>query len=540
MQIDVLIETWSTILSDPADLYNTSRSVTEALKVLLLAAAIGLALAWKRLPVRVSSRLLIVLVVLTTLNYNRFGPRLLFDKVDTYDLYHYYLNAKYFDELGYYDLYPAAILADHQAGGPHFEEGSRYMAQDPSGHGIRPISHALARGRWVKQNQFTPERWEDFRYDALYLQREIRGFNDKIWRQMIQDHGYNGTPAWTTLARPVARVVPVESIKLLGFIDVALLLVAAGATHWAFGANAAGWLWIMLMTSYSTRWPTISWSYLRYDYLCALIVGMALVKKGRYLLGGVLTGYSASMRLFPAVWLYGPGMKGLFGLVKGTVHRQLLVLLGGFLLSVGTLQAVTLVGLGSEQVKVHFENMVDHNTADQLSSRRIGLALALPYVPGQSVPKYIEPARKKRVEEQKTLRYGLAAVLMLALGWGLRNARDEETYAFGFVPFFLLTTASYYYYVTRATLFIMHAADLSKLRNRVGLSWLLGLELLCFWSEVVYPGHRVFLIGNLAWGLTGYIVLMAVWFIAESLGSSSESAEAQATPQRAGARDADA
>lgn len=511
-----LLHTWAEILSSPGDLVNGGREASEALKVLLLLLAGLLALAWHRLPLRRAQALLLVLVVLTTLNYARWGPKLITQRVDPYDLVHYYLNARYFDELGYYDLYPAAILADHLNDGPRFQEGPRYMAQNEAGHGFRPIAHALERGAWVRDNRFTPESWDAFTHDFLYLQRETPGFTDKIWRDMIQDHGYNGTPVWTVMARPLAQLVPVESIKLLGYLDLGLLLGATAATAWAFGGPTAAFLWLFFMTSYSLRWPTITWSYLRYDYMAALIVAMALLKKGHYLLAGALTGYSAVLRLFPAMWLYGPGMKGLAGLLQKKVHRPLLVLLAGFLLSVAAFEGLAVVALGPEQVKIHFENMRDHNSSEQLSSRRIGLALALPFTPWQDVPKYIEPERKETIEAQKPLRYALAALSMLALGWGLRNAKDEEAFAFGFIPFFLLTTASYYYYVARATLIILHAADLSKRRNRAGLALLLGLEVMTNGIEVVYPGERVLLVGSLAWGIAAYTLLMTLAFLLEA------------------------
>ncbi len=519
--LSALLESWSEILSDPASLYNCSRGVSESLKTLILPFGILLALGWRYIPERLASRTLLVLVVLSTLNYARWGERTIMEKVDVYDLSHYYLNSRYFDELGYYDLYPAMILADHSNDGPYFRDGNKYMAQNAAGHGIKPISHALQRGQWVRDNQFSPERWEQFQHDALYIQREIPGFSDKLWREMIQDHGYNGTPPWTTLARPLSSIVPVESIKLLGFLDLGLLAAATGATAWAFGAPTAGWLWIFLMCGYSTRWPTITWSYLRYDYISALIFGMALIKKGRYLLAGVMTGWAATMRLFPAMWLYGPGMKGLVGLTglglkERVVRRPLLVLAGGFLLGVGVLQGIAVADLGAEQVQVHFENMIDHNSSEQLSSRRIGLALALPYYPGQDVPKYIEAERKEKIEAQKPLRFGIAAGVMLLLGFGLRSARDEETYAVGFIPFFLLTTASYYYYVARATLIIMHGADLSKWRNRIGLAWLLGLEWFMNMAETVWPGERVLAVGGLAWGIAIYTVGLTIWLLVES------------------------
>jgi len=494
-----------------------SRGVSEGYKIWIALGGVSLALAWRFLPAKAARGLLVVLTVLAGLNYARWGPRVPFEQVDTYDLLHYYVNARYFDELGYYDLYPCLILADHEANGPYYDEGTKYMAQDDAGHAMRPIEHALARGQVVKADKFTPESWEQFRKDATYIQRNIKGLNDELWRQLLQDHGFNGTTVWTMIARPIASLVPVESIKWLCQIDIVLLTGGLAAIGWAYGWPAALWGAFFLFVSYSGRWPTYSWAFLRYDYIAALLGGMALLKRGHPFWAGVMTAWSATLRLFPALWMYGPGAKGLFGLLhpkrgERVFHRQLLVMLGGFLVGVAVLQGAAVVSLGMEPVRTHFENMEDHNSSEQLSSRRIGLALAIPFE-GDLLPKAITKAMKKEIEEQKPIRFGIAAVLMLVLGWGLRRARDDEAFAFGFLPFFLLTTASYYYYIARITLIVLHASDLRQPKHAFGLGWLLGLEVFCNWAETAHPEHRVFLVGYLSWGLAAYAVVMALWYV---------------------------
>ena len=490
-----------------------SRSQTEAWKAVIALLGAVLVVGWRWLPRKVGMGLLLGLTVWSTANYARFDDRTVAEKYDTYDLMHYYLNSRYFDELGYYDLYPACLLADIENGGPHYKkQGQLYMAQNQAGHGRMPIAHGIERGREVRETQFTEARWKAFEHDFFTLQRSGPSqMNDKLWRQMIIDHGYNGTPAWTVMARPIANLVPVESIKLLGYLDLVLLVGAVGVVAWAYGGATALFAWLFLMVSYSVRWPTITWAFLRYDYVAALMVGMSLLKKQRHALAGLFTAFSATMRLFPAMWLYGPGMKGLAGLTRRTVHKRLLVLAGAFALGVAVIEGMAVWSVGPQTVTTHIENMLDHNSSEQLSSRRIGLALALPYR-GELLPKFIEPERKETIESQKPLRYAIAGLVMLALGWGMRHADDDETFALGFIPFFLLTTASYYYYVTRVTLVMLHARDLRNPRNVVGLSMLLCIELFSNWAESAYTGHRVFLIGATASLLALYALTITIWF----------------------------
>ncbi len=482
--------------------------------------------ALRALHEKLAPLLLVLLTLISIANYLRWGPKLAVERVDTYDLMHYYLNAKYFDELGYYDLYPACILADMENGGPRWDKGGTiYMAQDDDGHALRPLAHAVERGRVVRETRFTPERWKAFEADFLFLQREVYGMSDKMWRQMIQDHGFNGTPVWTLLARPFAELVPathfvrflgrdVPSIKIIGLLDVGLLALAFGLVGWAYGGPAAMWCILWFTVSYSLRWPTVSWVFLRYDWVAALLMAMVALKKKRPYIAGLLAAWSATLRLFPAFWMWGPFSKGVAGLVRKKVHRQLLVLALGFLVGVAILEAGAVARYGIHQVRIHLENMSDHNKAEQLSSRRIGLALALAYAgpwEKRPIPRIIEPHRKKRIGAQKPLRYGIGIAILVLMGWLLRRAEDDEAFGYGFVPIFLLTTMSYYYYISRVTLTLVHASDLSKRRNQVGLASLFGMELFSNWAEFTYREHRLFLIGTLAWLIVAYILVMMVF-----------------------------
>jgi hypothetical protein len=378
------------------------------------------------------------------------------------------------------------------------------------------------------QERFSPERWAEFEHDVLYLQRTIgcrdrdkknrciREIDDALWRQLINDHGFNGTTAWTLFAKAWTWV-PVEHIKLLGYIDLVLLGAALASVWWAYGPVATGWTLLFLLVSYSTRWPTLSWAFLRYDWIALLLLSTSLLRKGHPLLAGLLAGTSATLRLFPAMWMWGPFAKGIAGLTRRHVHRSLLVLAGGFLLAAVVVQGAATLRFGVSSVDAHIENMMDHNSAEQLSSRRIGLALALATEPwkGTAVERVLNQERRERIDAQEPLRYAMAGLLLLALGAAVRHRRDDEAFAVGFLPFFWITTASYYYYVARAPLFVLHGSDLERWRNRAGLAALFGLELFCNWAESYHEGHRLILIGTLAWGLFLYTVGLTVWLALE-------------------------
>jgi hypothetical protein len=522
---------------------DVSRAVTESYKIWIALGGVILALAWPWLPRRRAIAALVVLTIIAGANYARWGFDLATRRLDAYDLLHYYVNAKYFDELGYYDLYPAVLLVDSENGGPFFDQGTTYQAQDETGHHIEPIPRGIARGEVVRRERFTPARWTAFEHDVLTLQRTIgcrernskgrciREIDDKLWRQLISDHGFNGTPAWVLVAKPLT-IVPVEALKLLGYLDVVLLGGSVALVGWAFGGMPALWLTLWLCVTYSTRWPTLSWAFLRYDWIAALIAATALLRKGRPVLAGVLAGWASVSRMFPVFWMIGPAGKGVANLARGVLHRPLLALAAGFVATVIVVQGAALVTFGADAASTHFANMEDHTRAEQLSSRRIGLALALVSEPwkGTAVPKIITKEQKQEIDRQSAFRNVLAVVVLIALAWALRRSRDEEAFAYGFFPFFLLTTASYYYYVARAPLVAIHAGDLDHARHRVSLAYLFGIEVFCNAAETVYPGHRLFLIGTLAWLVGIYVLGTTVALLAEASSLPDRHAQPASDP----------
>ncbi len=507
--------------------FEQTRATSEAIKVVLVAGAIGLVWAWRRLSPTLATRLLVVLVLASGINYMRYSPNVFLKQLDAYDLVHYYLGAKYFDELGYFDLYPAMLLVDVEHG-PYNRKSRFYRAQDKE-HGYRertPLSHAHQRGREVRDKHFTPERWRAFEHDFLVIQRN-HGLGAGLWNTLINDRGFNGTPVWLMFARPIANAFPVEWIKALCWLDVALLTLALLALAWAYGRNTALFALLFLFLTYSLRWPYVTWAFLRYDWVSCLLIAMALLKKGKFPFAGVLTGYAALVRLFPAAWMFGPFMQGVFGLFDGKkpfkerINKKLVLFATGFVLCVGLLEGAAIGIFGMDAVRTHAHNITEHIKPEELSSRRVGFALAYSYH-GKQTPKNLAPERKIQIKHESGSRTFLAALLLIALGYAARKKRPDESFALGAIPFFMLSTASYYYYVCRITLIAWHASDLDKHRNRVGLTILLGIELFTNLVQSSMPGYRVFLIGYMSWALLGYCIWLTFALLGESRGAPDD------------------
>ncbi|MCP4808936.1 MAG: DUF2029 domain-containing protein [Proteobacteria bacterium] len=542
------------------------RDVTEEVKVWLALIAAVLAIsfwAWHRWMApradakatwtkRTLQLLLGVLCVTSFCNYSRYDDDYVWvERVDAYDLVHYYLNAKYFDELGYFELYPAVLLAHHEEG-EHAKRPlpSQVQFQNEEDYyfvSTREFLSDAEEHQRIRDLFGDQTRWLQFRHDFIYLQRDVKGFSRETWVQMLNDHGFNGAPTWVTIAQPLANSVPIESVKVLGYLDALWLLLALGLVWWAFDGTAAAFTFVFLMTTYSMRWPTLTWAFGRYDYVALLIIAVCLLKKAKHHWAGAATALATSFRVFPAVWLWGPAFRGAWDLIRHRKLNKKLVTLGAaFVITHLLLWGVVSARLGTDPIERHFDNLFAHTTEDNLSSMREGFAIATAYTPSEAVSglNYIltgEPPnhnnrmnqeRRERIKDQKKVRQILAILLVLALGFGLRRAKDHESFAMGFIPFFLMATASYYYYVVRSTLVCTHAGDLTKGRNAFALAFLFFIEAAINWVQQNHPDWRVIHIGWLGWLLVIYSVAMVVVFNVEAYKAGKLTAGAPSSPSQ--------
>ncbi len=496
-----------------------NRALEEAIKIWVALGGVILVFAWPYIrKEKIRDGLLIALVVIAGANYARYDMSR-FSRIDTYDVIHYYLNARYFEELGYFDLYPAMILAD-QDNEPFSRRLNRFRFQDrEQGYRRRPLSAGEERGRVVREEQFTPERWAAFERDFLFLQRQT-GFSRRMWRTVLDDRGFNGTPAWVLMAMPWAKLVPAQHIQLLCFLDLIWIFFALFLVRRAYGTNTMLWCLFFLFVTYSWRWTVPGRVFLRHDWMASLMIATSLIKLGRPLLAGLITGYATMMRIFPAVWLYGVAGKAAARILKRrkfefSRYRRPLTLALGWIIAVVVIEGAAAIVIGTDAIRDHAESISEHITPAELSSRRVGFAIGYGF-DWALTPRHITEARKREIEDARTERLVISFLVMLALGWGLRRSRDDEAYGYGFIPFFLLATASYYYFTTRITLIVLHAADLSKLRNRVGLGLLLLIEVFTNGVQSLFPGHRTFLVGGLSQMLTLYCLVMVGWMVFEA------------------------
>lgn len=483
---------------------------------------------------KISVALLIPIALVSFMGYSRMidssgrfsmaGFRYIWtERVDSYDLIHYYLTPKYFDELSYFRLYPAVITADLENGGPFFKlaPSRKFIVfQDSKDYFWANSKEFMRDTKWQAESKalFSQKRWEEFSHDFLYLQRSIPGGMDTgTWNDMLWDHGFNGTPAWVGTIKWLVNLVPIEEIKKLCYVDVALLAASFCVTWWAFGIAPALVYFIFYFTTYSSRWPTLSWAFGRYDYLSFLVICLGFLKREKFVLAGIFGSWAACIRIFPALWFIGPTMRWWNQPSERTKLSK--IFLSAALLA-AILWGNALAQVGFDDIQQYFRKMHAHTSIRNLSSMREGFALALAYE-GNTHTQRINKSRRDRIEEQTPLRVVLTALTVICFLICVRRLPPYESYAYGFIPFFMIFTASYYYYVVRAPLFIMHAFGLdseqkpARLRHSLGLIYLFGVDVLSNYLATEYPLLRVMQVGMLGWALTGYVFLQLLMLARE-------------------------
>jgi hypothetical protein len=406
-----------------------------------------------------------------------------------WDIFHYYVGAKYLPELGYGRLYDCAIVAENDMDG-HVDANRRI--RNLTTNDIEPAAAALEDPARCTSH-FSPERWRDFKADIDYFRRT---FNPVRWKvEVLQDHGYNGTPVWALLGRGLASLGPASDGQLtaLALIDPALMLLLWGLVVWAFGWRVAcvGLLW------WGTNYPAIFYwnggAFLRTDWLVLAVGGICLVKRGRPAAGGFALTWSALLRIFPGFIVVALLLKYVIGWVRArrvAVPQEL----GRFVLGC-VAAAIVLVpaslalapggGLGAfvENSRKHLDTPLTNNmgwkTVVSYESRtRVVAALD-----GSAPDRYgrWKDARRRVYIERRPLFLAVLAGFLALLAWAAAPEPDWAALVLGvgLIPFAAELTCYYY-------TFMLAYAFLWPRRPLVGVGLCLVAAVSCFMPKIAW------------------------------------------------------
>ncbi len=462
------------------------RDTSHTVRALLAVAAIGLAWSWPALALRFGPDLrraaLGGLCILGMANYWQFDRSVAMGPGDVTDVTYYYLNAKYFDELGYDQLYNAMLVADDGVATSHITQ-IRNLATDE----LESRDVAEAHGQVHVARAFTPERWHAFEHDVRFFLRRLS--KRALAENFFVDHGYNPPLPWAVAGASIASWVPVESLGWATYIDVALLAGAFALVGRAYGVDIALWAVLFFATTFSGRWPILGQSLLRFDWSAALLAAMAASRLGRPAMSGSLLAFAAMTRAFPALFAFPWLVAGLRAI--GRDRHQLRVgwaTLGGAVATVTALGVVSLVWWGADAMWASVDALALH--ARSFSSQRIGLGTVVLWR-GETTREALRAVGGMAEREQDYLDVlpylrvlGLGIVVWLGAVMARRGRPPEDDAALMVIPFFAATVAQANYYNLRLVPVVWHASRLDERLHRGLLALLFAVEVVAHTAQV--------------------------------------------------------
>lgn len=407
------------------------------------------------------------------------------DRFDGYDLVNYYLNSKYFDECGYTGLYEAIVIADLERK-DNFRTWGFQAIRDLDTSERISIESVRMRADEIKA-RFSKRRWKEFKHDFRFLQRTIPR---RLQIELLNDHGYNGTPFLQTVAGSVTHDLPVERLKTLCHVETVLVILMFLMIGRTYGLRMAALAVLWMSVSFSARWPGVSYGIFRLDWVAALVVATCLLrgaddppgasrwKRWKPVVAGVLVAWAVMVKIFPLVWLFGLGVRALWRLVAArpvapkaiakAIDPVFAKVMAGFAVAAVVFAGIAWKGVGERNIREFAEDMEEHLRPENLSQQRMGFGVAIAY--RGEYGRFEEPGDREEkwalVGELKRYRYAGAILALVLLGLTIRPREDEDAdartdaddaFALGFIPFYFLMIASHYYWVNRLTPVLHHA-----------------------------------------------------------------------------------
>jgi len=286
-------------------------------------------------------RILVTCAVLSAVAY--FAPAFERDGfVHRWEMFHYYLGAKYQPELGYERLYTCVVAVDVADNVP----GARTRHVRDLRNDALTTGDALLRSSPVCESTFSAARWSAFREDVRAFRRQSG--SRRFWQSMSKDHGYNPPPHWTAVGGSLARLAPPTPrfLALLASLDVLLMAGAVALLAWGFGARVASVAVIFWGTQAASDFAWTGGGYLRQDWLFCAVLALACLRQKRPFSGGAALAAAALLRLFPALLVTGVVVGAARGLIaNGQLSQSTRRICAGFATAAVLLVTLTLLAV---------------------------------------------------------------------------------------------------------------------------------------------------------------------------------------------------
>lgn len=413
--------------------------------------------------------------------------------------YHYYLGAKYFDELGYRDLYTQTLAAD--------QEGPRRLRNVSLIRDLHTLEKA-PRDHFVirRSHRFSDKRWDEFKSDVNFFTRLRSG---SFYREVLCDRGYNPTPFWSFFGSFLTNVFDIQDLRhrmALLSIDPAIGLLTIGICIWSLGVapTAVIFLIFFLLPFNSER---MFGGLLTYDWFYAMLLGIAFLNRSRGRVSAFFWAYAVMSRVFPAIFVSG------FLLSAGRsfrrtrclpgVHRRFMTAFAVFCCAGAILGGLNAYGPASWGT--FRENISEHASRHISGARRIGLkkVFTINFFSSE------QTSFEENLEKAMAVSLGFQAFLLLGAA-GLASQKNRTDAMIWMLPaFFAVAVSSRYYWSVFGCLALLDVTGKKKMPSVPGSVCCLG-TVACWYaySRYVIDPHQRYVFMNILF-LSGFIFLMA-------------------------------
>jgi hypothetical protein len=464
-------------------------------------------------------------------------------KVRAWNVFHYYVGSKYFDELGYFDLYPAALLSDDEFQARRRSEGAKVDEDDAAGFGHVQRSRDMRSYRVQRRQALTrpyepvlfgtPERWERFGNDTRMLRPHL-GFLE--WRRVFTDLGYNPPPVWAAIVGPLCRIAEPGSAGfwLLINSDIPLYLLMFLGLWWGFGLRVAvvATLWMNVVPFNRGRFAG---GILQYDWLASAVLCMALYTRGRPRLAAIALSWGAMTRVFvgfmavPILTLTAlAALRRAEGMGKAAGEERLADARRRRDFSVTFIVCCALLfGIGATTERGFdawtdwFKKIEVHSLLHPVTSnKRLGVGrLALHHPTREDFFAELRGGLRERVRDSVPRKGALQGVGLLILVLALFRRRDDESMLLMLFAAFLLVTVSRYYGSIWILLFALSAgARGAPARWPAALAGAVLFGLAAWYNAVPGNTARYFLINYQVYAM--FVALCAGYLVQDRMNRS--------------------
>lgn len=452
-------------------------------------------------------------------NYYQFDKTFFTQLRDNNDTAYYYLNSKYFEELDYFYLYPAILIADEENQNRLRDIDTYRNLHD---YQMVPRNHIETERKAIK-DAFSAKRWASFRNDIDYL---VKNNKKDIWKYFFIDHGYNPPPTWTVVGGFLSNITPVENAKAITMIDFALVVIMFIMIARVFGFDTTLFCLLFFLCTFSGRWPILGESLLRFDWIVALVLSVCMLKREHYMMAGAFLAYSALNRVFPVIFFFPYLVYFLYDFYthKKITKHHIQFISGAAIVSI-MLIGSALALYGFEAFKTSAKNLALHNSSSY-SSHRVGLGDMIVYRGERDMGTFWSNGgidqKQIIINEAMPILYALAILSLVLIAFHVWKKRrpPHEYIHLALIPLFCMTTPQINYFNMRQLLVIQHMTAPNRPFNIFGLSLLFLIEVVTQYTKVVqYPRYTTTSVTSL--GLTLYFLIM-IFYLLFNLQSENE------------------